>query len=629
MKKGLLIVLLAFLLVPFMGAREDVKNNLEPNGLVVPTDDPEKISLSRSGGWEPYRSMHPVVKVLSDGNIMVAWEEGESEAHCNIVYRFLDTKTNQWNPPLDQLPKVAANRAFSCTFPQIVEDGDGAIHIIYQDGVSQPTRDIWHTVLRDGKWTQQMILRDSVNSAWPRATLDPETGDIYATWQVLILHPDGIPYVFGDSEIGFSVLHKGASAWTNPARMFSYAYLNYQENPVRGSITIHQSTAWANGQLHGLFMDGLESAWKIAGQSMPRNGHPVHPGPAPVMIQDAGYWPELEADSKGNLIGVYSFRNGGTAWCYKPVGGEWQAKPVIGPGVADFMGLAIGKNDIAYAINKTGYADGFLPVAIRFSNEVVSPTIQVDSTSRYPIRTEIDVDDNGDIHCVWTDRRCNDWVTDSCATSVWYRKISQEPGGPTVAIEDVPATIITKEAVNFSGKVTKSSSSIKKHTWYNHKLALWQSGQNLNYTFQSPGFYTIHYYVADAQNRMGHTSITVEVIDAPFQPTEASVSDSLIRGFFLRRYINELNWKTDPRNDGKFENLTHFNIYRRRAGESDWGTPYTTLDYVDSDTTYNFRDEKPGFATEEEAAEWQYAVTVVANVSGSDKESKKTIFARN
>jgi hypothetical protein len=34
-------------------------------------------------------------------------------------------------------------------------------------------------------------------------------------------------------------------------------------------------------------------------------------------------------------------------------------------------------------------------------------------------------------------------------------------------------------------------------------------------------------------------------------------------------------------------------------------------------------------ATEEEAAEWQYAVTVVANVSGSDKESKKTIFARN
>ncbi len=90
-----------------------------------------------------------------------------------------------------------------------------------------------------------------------------------------------------------------------------------------------------------------------------------------------------------------------------------------------------------------------------------------------------------------------------------------------------------------------------------------------------------------------------------------------------------MNWKTDPRNDGKFENLTHFNIYRRRAGENDWGTPYTTLDYVDSNTTYNFRDEKPGFATEEEAAEWQYAVTVVANVSGSDKESKKTIFARN
>lgn len=627
MKRTLWIVIMAFLLVPFMSA-QDLHGVRDGQYAAHPQADPEKVSLSRSGGYGPYRSMHPVVKVLSDGNIIVLWEEGPSERECSIVYRFLNTQTGQWNPPLNQLPRVAAARLRSATFPQVVEDAAGTIHVVYQDGTAQVNRDIWVTSLKGNTWEKKMVLTDRENSAWPRINIDPETGDMYATWHKLIPHSEGSGIVEGDSEIIYSVLKKGALRWSESSN-YSNAYLNHLDSPIRGSITIHHSTAWANGHLYGLFMDGEEGDWAIAGQSMPRGGFTGRYGEAPVNIAASAYWPELAADSQGNLYGVYTRRDGRTYHCYKPAGGPWEARDAIGPGQLDFIGLTVAKNDVAYCISKSGYAEGFLPVVVPFTESTISPLIQVDNNSRFPIRLEVDIDDQGAMHCVWTDRNCNESKTDECSTSVWYRKISQAPGGPSVAIDGIPAIIITKEPMTFSGRVVNVNGSIAKHTWYIHEMSLWKSGQDLEVTFDTPGFYKIHYYVADNSNRMGHTAVTVEVIDAPYQPTQAAVSASLIRGFFLRRYINELTWKNDARNDDKFDTLTHFNIYRRQAGTTDWGSAYTQVNYVDSSTTYSFRDDSPGFSTATEAADWEYAVTVVANVSGSEKESKKSVLSRN
>ncbi|MBN1196040.1 MAG: hypothetical protein JXA62_01385 [Candidatus Aminicenantes bacterium] len=627
MKRTLWIVIMAFLVVPFLGA-QDLYDADHGHDALSPNADPEKVSISRSGGYGPYRSMHPVVKVLSTGSAIVLWEEGPSERECNVVYRFLDIQTGKWNPPLDQLPRVAAARLRSATFPQVVEDMDGIIHVIFQDGTAQVNRDIYHTKLVGNSWERKLVLYDRPNSAWPRINLDPETGDLYASWHKLIPHAEGLNIIEGDSEIVYSVLKKGATHWSESFN-YSNAYLNHLNNPIMGSITIHHSSAWANGHLHGLFMDGEEGSWAIAGQSMPRGGFTGKYGEAPVMVAGAAYWPELEADSEGNLYGVYTSRDGNTYHCYKPANGPWQARGSVGPGQLDFIGLTVAKNDVAYCITKSGYAEGFLPVVSRFTEQKIAPLIQVDNSSRFPIRPEIDVDNQGAMHCVWVDRNCNESKTDHCATGVWYRKISQEPGGPTVDIEGVPAVIITKEETVFNGRVVKVNGSIAKHTWYIHELGLWQSGDDLKVTFATPGFYTVHYYVADNNFRMGHKAITIEAIDAPYQPTQASVSESLISGFLLRLYINELTWKSDARNDEKFENLTHFNIYRRQVGSTDWGSVYTQVDFAGSANAYQFRDDSPGFKTTQEAAAWEYAVTVVADVSGAEKESKKTVFSRN
>ncbi|HDP95201.1 MAG TPA: hypothetical protein ENN40_07570 [Candidatus Aminicenantes bacterium] len=630
--KRILIVLLAFAVAtPFLNAGEKI--DLSSDSAREEIDfsrvnaREDKTCVSWSGGLDPYWSMHPVVKVLSNGRVIVMWEEGESVSRANIVYRTHNPATGQWSPALDQFPAVAVNRRYSAGFPQVLEDREGTIHISYHDGNASANRDTWYAYYKNGVWTNQIVLMDRPNSAWPRLSYDPETDDLYMTWQYIVPHPEGANYKNHDSEIVVSILRKGSTQWTYRTN-YSCAFLNHEQDPLPGSVTIHQDNVFSKGRLYGLFMDGDTGDWTVAGQDMPRDGYTERRGKAPVNIHAGGYWPEIAATSTGDIYGTCSFRSGGIASIYKPYNGEWRPGPNIGPGHQEFLGLAVAKNDVAYAMTQINYADGFLPVAVRFTKDFKSPLFEVDDTSRFPIRMEIDVDYEGNMHCVWTDRNCNG-LPEHCQTRVWYRMLPQEPGGPTVNITDVPATIITKEQTRLSGQTVKVNGSIVNHTWYIHKLGLWENGKNLDVTFQEPGFYEIHYFVADNLNRMGHKAITVEVIDAPFQPTEAGVSESLIRGFFLRRYINELSWKTDARNDNKFENLTHFNIYRRQVGETEWGTPYTSMDYVNSDTAYTYRDESPGFATQDEAAEWQYAVTVVAEVSGSDKESKKTVFSRD
>lgn len=131
--------------------------------------------------------------------------------------------------------------------------------------------------------------------------------------------------------------------------------------------------------------------------------------------------------------------------------------------------------------------------------------------------------------------------------------------------------------------------------------------------------------MADSNLLLGHDALLVEVIDAPFQPVDTLKSTEIVKGFLFRAYVNKLNWRQDTRNETKFADISHFNLYRRSAGEPEWGSPLIEVPFTDSSTTYEYIDAQ-AFLWQSDAESYEYAVSVVALVNNEEKESKKTLF---
>ena len=609
MKKFLLVLFITIGIITLNAAKENKRVDLGK--------DIGKVNISYSGGGfnNMYRSMHPNILVMNNGDILAVWEEGEDEGHCHIVYRIFDNESKDWIPSIDTKPAIAVRALRSAGFPVLVEDSEGVVHMSYQDGTARRNRDAWYCYYKDGKWSvPQMIIRTINNTAWPRIAVDRYTNDIYATWHRELMNPQ----IEGDSVIAYIFKKAGSSKW-DILRNFSMTV-----QPT----TIHQASAFANGKLYSIFMDGHEGNWNIMANSalQGENG-----GQAEVISDiESGYWPELAADSQGNLYGIYSTRQGDLFYVYKGVSSGWKNLGAIATnGRIDFFGLTVAPNDVAYAIYQRGIGDGkYAPVFIRITCENVSKPFYIHE-ARYPKRFKIGVDSEGAVHSVWSDFNDGDSMhSDAFSSDVWYKKIDQAQigKGPTINIEDVPDTIITGDEIIFNGKIVSNPNEIVNHRWYVGENKICASTlESLTYTFGKAGKYDIHYYVSDTNNLLSHKSVSVEVIDAPYQPTDSVVESKLIKGFLFRRYVNKLTWKNDSRNDGKFENIIYFNIYRREKGEPDWCS-ISSVTFSNSSVTYKYIDDSIAFKTEVEAHGYEYAVSVVADVNGDEKESKKTFF---
>ena len=577
-------------------------------------------NLSRSTNW----AKHPVIKVLEDGNIICIWGEGPLERTADMAYRILDRETGIWSHK-----DAAVYHVYSAIFPQIAEDSQGVIHMAYMDGNARANRDIWYTTFDYRKefgeqWrTPKMIVRTREQSAWQRISIDPIREDLYVTWQ-------------------HAYEYSGNATWKS-----NIIAVKKTKDPVTGEysdwsedvkvsrdiekVSIHQDTTFANDKLHAVYEEGHEAAWTLKysfceGGPDFKEAHPNAVVEIPGGIPPS-YWCELEADSKGNLYLLYSRRTTETKVAYKPVGQNWQdLGAIIGGSRITMIGLHMARNDVAYAIHNQGYNDEnvagetYRPVFVRLTNTNIQKPVLIRDSGRYQRTLEIDVDDEGTAHCVWAGPGMG---SHDDHMDIHYDFVEQV-GGPEVKL-NVPDVVLTDEDVEISGEVISSANPVVNHRFFEKRTKVW-GGDGPNYTmrFTTPGFYTIHYYVSDSQNLMGHDSVTVEVLDAPFQPTDTNATTEITRGYLFRAWVNKMTFKNDTRNDEKFDNLTHFNIYRRNAGETEWGSPVTSIAY-NGQQTYEYVDPQ-AFVKKDDAQSIEYAVAMVANVGGFEKESRKTQF---
>jgi hypothetical protein len=572
----------------------------------------DKINISRNGStFNVYRSMHPFVLVMNNNNIMVLWEEGPIEKECDIVYRILDTKTNTWTPGLNSRPDVAVKRIRSASFPMAVESSDGVIHVSYQDGDAQSNRDAFYIYYKDGVWSpRERVARTIQNSAWPRIALDKETDEIYVTWH----HQ----HALGShaSDIVFCKRNMKTGKWS--------IIINFSK--TANVISLHQASTFTKGRLHTIWQDGKESNWKIMANSALGQATVSAVGTAiDLPGAENGYWPELSHDNLGNLYGIFSNQKLELFYAFKAVDGKWVFGGLLNKGGRkDFFGLNVAQNGVAYAIHQVGYDSGWLPVFIRFTHGNISKRITINDNAKYPKRFHLDIDDEGAVHAAWSDFPAGDSAhTDDFPSDVWYQKVDQQ-GGPKIKITANVDTAITNESITFTGATTSEPNAILTHWWYINKNILESTTSTLTKTFTSPGTYTIHYYVADSDNLLGHTSYTLEVLDVPYKPQNTSYTIDVIKAYLYRGFINHIRWDDDSRNGSKFTNLDHFNVYKRNVGSTDWGTAVGKVNYTAAGAQYI--DKSAVFSSRSDASKYEYAVTIVAIINGQEKESKITVI---
>ena len=565
---------------------------------------------------------HAAIKVLDNEDIIAIWGEGMTESRSNIVYRILDGKTNKWGPK-----RMAVNRTFAAQFPHIVEDHNGILHMSFQDGNAKPNRDagyaygVYDESTKSFNWTKsRMFATIRKNSAWPKISIDRKTEDLYILWQ----HPkepntQGVVY----SNIVYRKYTKAKEEWSVLKNL----------SCLGTTKTIHQATICAKNKLLGIFMDGTESAWSMMCNYADYDKSEI--GSFEVAYQVPGgdpssYWPEMELDSKENVYGIFTRRDQTLRLIFLPYnkigeGNFWKYSMLNNQnGYVTMIGLLVAKNDVAYAISVRGYGGGHQPYFMRFNVDtetgsiIKSNSYGVSNFTREPRVPKLEVDNNGDVHCVWAG---ND--------QIWYKKVSQPAGGPKVTLTTEKENVITNTDVTFYGI---SNSQTKNFRYYIRKLNFWgegnsNEGKDLTTQFTEEGYYNVHLYVADNNNLMGHTFITIHAIDSPYPPLNAKVEANIIKGYLFRQGLNKLQWDKNSENIDKFDKLINFSLYFRTSETAEWQF-LTKINYNESANSYEYIHTISEFGTQLDAEKYEYAVTVTAEHNDKEIESEKRFFER-
>jgi hypothetical protein len=434
--------------------------------------------LSRSGNW----AKHPVITILTNGDILCLWGEGAEERIADICYRILNRQTGKWGDK-----KIAAHHVYAAVFPQIVQDCEGVVHMAYMDGNSRSNRDIWYTAFDYRKpegqqWaTPSMILRTSEQSAWQRIAIDPQREDLYVSWQHVYKDNPNSPEGWHSNIV---VVQKSKDLETGEYGLWS--------EPVKLSrnvedISIHQDTIFVDGKLHGVYEEGKDNdkADWILRHNFLEGGIGFGEAAKETVVEIPGasppsYWCELAVDSQQNLYLVYSRRTTETMAAFKSVDGSWQDLGSLYTGsVITMIGLTVAKNDVAYVIHNQGTSGKIRPVFVRFTDKVKMPPVPVtDYQDVQENKTlEIEVDDEGTAHCVWTVQV----GSDRARLDVWHHKVHQSTDGPEVALSVDPPTVLTNEDITFTGTVLNSATPIVNHRFYIKSSEFWGGRRPFNY----------------------------------------------------------------------------------------------------------------------------------------------------
>ncbi len=470
--------------------------------------------LNLSAGSIGERNVHPRILVLKNGDILAVWESGHDKSDNDIVCRIWKRDINGWDPPVGTPPHIAALKIRNAQFPQLVEDRDGVVHMSFMDGDASYDRDVYYCYYQQGEWSPpQNVCPTAVNSAWPRICLDRRENSLYITWQHVWNNR------FDGKDIVYVKMKQGIDSWSVMKR--------FSHTPA--SQSIHQATVCTGGRMYGVWMDGdsERDVWGLrAGWADDATGNWQETELVPPAALHQPQWPDLEIDSSGNILGIFSRRDAPLEYVLKPSAlNHWQSGFLADGGGITFFGITVARNDVAYCMYRRNTGVGFLPVLIRFDGNKASKPEPIDHPSLQPAQwighMDIAVSIDGSIHSVWSSGHPS-----HVPTQIMYIRQSRHLEAPDVSIEVIRNV---GRRVELHGGVLSNDSKLTHQNWYIPELDMWTKGDRLIVEFPQIGVYTAYYLVADQNNIYGYAQKEIHLRDIPI------VSENLPNRLLLRK----------------------------------------------------------------------------------------------
>lgn len=495
--------------------------------------------LSESGAV----AMWPSIAINNKKEIMVVFTQAFSGESNDIYYTISTDGGGTWSPP--QSTNSLKEHIKSC---DLAADSDGNFHLVYADGASSGSREIYYRAYINGQWLPKVQISSSTDNAnWCR--IDTDGDQVHIVW-----------YQEMDKAVVFLKSKKIGDTWpASPEDVFNDSFNGY----IYPAMKAKDGNIYVICQLQN-YSGGIVSSKEVVFREK-RNGQWI-----PTFKVGAHAWPAIEVDHHNNVHCL--FPNYGKVMYRARIGeNNWNSAINISTlgGVDGFFDLDY-RNDTLIAVflqdasRNPDHWSAYFRVK-KYNKEWGSWEDSVETDmGGYADWARVAIDSDGYAHIVWAD-----WHTQDIreADTVWYNKWE-------VAKPDVPTLDLNNYSFSFEAPQGELADS--------QNLKVRNSGPGtLNYeistdedwitvipvsgtcgsdwvdhwvdvdTNQEEGIHngTITVTSTGADNSPLTANVSLTVLAPPiYEPLNFNVEKKENKSYFFRELIHLLTWGPNPLN---------------------------------------------------------------------------------
>ena len=543
---GILILVVLLSLSLFALPGQQILNDSGDEDLTrKPTGQYESFDVSYQMSQPNRAGFHswPVIAVNKNDRLMIAFFQ--NGGNLNDIYtRISDDNGVTWTAPL----KTGFINE-ECKGMDIVADSNGDFHIVFSDGSSSLTREIYYSKYVNGAWTgRQQLSVSHDNANWCRMSIDDDT--LYVVWYQEVGWPTKPVIYMRTKQVGGN--------WTPQETVFKdpdNGYIYPDVASAKGNIFVTAQKQWYNGGTT-LIEKTVVTRERRAGIWQPYHSH----GPRA--------WSGIEADQFGR--GHHIWPSGGRVWyAYKP-DDNWADVEQLdtSAGVDGFFHLDYANRHLAAifiqaASRNPAHASCWFRVKKYESGwQGWGAAIEVEPGGDANLPKGV-FDSKGWLHIVW-----DDWSSTAVREpdTTWYNRF--KVGGESAPLLDLNKTSLsyqTQQTVATASQTFKvrnlTSDTISYTIQSNQSWAtVTPSSGNVGEDWATVtvsvnpdiavGTHTATITVSSPQTTNSPTVTVNYTVTAPpiFSPDNFQGTKITNRGLFRQQTIHKLTWEHDSRN---------------------------------------------------------------------------------
>lgn len=443
----------------------------------------------------------PFIHIMKNGDIMVVFVEGHHfNMDATLYYRILSKDTGTWSPVEEVVKK-----AFSSAFPQIEEDENGNLHMAWMDGNASPNREIWYIMYDYEKqeWQNKHLAYNSpgLNSSWPRIRV--EDGKIYIMWTHNYVSTVGMTdlcMIVNDIGGSWPVDMKSRITVSNTgwsASVHNSFDVKDDKIAVMWMDDNHKPGNWEMYYSEGKY-NPSEGVWNFIPY--------LHIWPTGANQ----YTPFLVMDDDYNVHVIYSLKNNPVYYARKDFKTQqWSNPKAISTAGATYFHInyMIHKNGLLHTIWRQTYEGAeamYYGRALPSNGQWIKP-VRVAEGLQFPGYPGVDLDEDGLVHFVFSDGDPDH------PRHIYYGTVELPGNPPEVKVTASEYYGIAPLKVNFDGSKTKDpDGKIIEYRW-DFGDGSYGAGKTASHTFETPGDFNVILSAIDNNLMIGVGKVQISV----------------------------------------------------------------------------------------------------------------------